>query len=472
MTDGVMAGGCCCDEKLDLKCNKNLTFLDNCGYGGSPEFVDGKYCSWGFQLSRFLSRHGTATVNYHDWSSRGQTSFNRALDIEVFLSDIVFTAHDLILYDYSVNDAGAVTNGLGAITRKILQLCTSIPTIIILETNQFPLGHDHHFEMAHYTVVAEIFHLPIWSITDSLKMFKMEEYLSSLGEFQSYLNFSYNSVVLNGVHPGWTTHLFYADTFASILLLEMEKCRNSHQSTHSWSAYPELVKDILNKTAENSRHECDNALTEPFGVEADNIWALQQESMKINSSHFENIENIDNFFTSPYSPDQRDNSSFHLVEEGRRRVGWIHEWELTDTKHQNVSISFPMKNSLMDSKKVILKIKYLKTYFNAGIVEVFVCGNSVGQIDSLWSHDDRKHISVIEMFIVTFSSSICPSGGLDKDVHSVVLVHTYVVDNEDSIARDKQKSKVMSVRVCYSKYPGVYLIHLNDAIYGNSCDIY
>ena len=110
---------------------------------------------------------------------------------------------------------------------------------------------------------------------------------------------------------------------------------------------------------------------------------------------------------------------------------------------------FDEMRNLDKSKRIsqfILKIEYLRTYLNAGSINVLLCGKSIGTIDALWSNNDMKHYSLSQVAYISVCSFSC------TNFSSVMIEIIYEnIDETDDIKREKrgnQKFKIISINSC------------------------
>jgi hypothetical protein len=91
-----------------------------------------------------------------------------------------------------------------------------------------------------------------------------------------------------------------------------------------------------------------------------------------------------------------------------------------------------------------LSIGYLKSYENFGKVEVGICGQDIGvRLDGLWDRPEFHHVSLIQFRykeILPGHLQVCDELPMNERYLSITPSQL----NE----RDKNKFKVMSVRLC------------------------
>ena len=97
------------------------------------------------------------------------------------------------------------------------------------------------------------------------------------------------------------------------------------------------------------------------------------------------------------------------MEERRGKPGWVSAFPTSFDEEATVHI--PLQN-ITDLRAhgfgFILKIEFLMTYFNAGVVDVLLCGKSMGTVDSLWS-DRKLRMSVSKSAFFTVCNKWCSS---------------------------------------------------------------
>ena len=100
--------------------------------------------------------------------------------------------------------------------------------------------------------------------------------------------------------------------------------------------------------------------------------------------------------------------------------------------HTDRLICIMLLGKLLSARKVslLVQLQYLKTYTNAGLVELYVCDQKVDSIDALWA-DEHMRVSVSESFAasvaVDLSSIIqqdrwCPAAAPDEKMPPLVRI--------------------------------------------------
>lgn len=429
MTAGSGTGiSCCCHSELDPKC---LTPPSECGVYNTHG--DDNFCAWPGFFFRFLQKRFPAIqFRFVSLAGTGMTSAFGAESIEELLAQRLITlrAQDIVFLDYSVNDAEAadvdrssvpeahrrrVQLGLEALVRRLFYLSEGrSPSIVVVE--QFPHSAEY---VPVYRQVAQHYGLPLWSYRTAL--------LSSCFAKASpraafYFEASARAQLSHPTHPPFFGHLFVADVLAQVLLLGLDECvAGDPLGEEHYAMPPRLFNDSAN---------------EPFCLHALPLL-------------------VDAFADSDFTPD--DLELFEGPEQAS--VGWRQYidhhapgWIINKYAEEEYrALAFPFATDALLPLNMLLevvKISYLETYSDAGVVDVVLCGRSLGSIDALAADFRARHVSVPQFFWVLLTSdqvSVCASiEAGDRRLELVYRAATSRLVDE----RADEKVKILTVSVC------------------------
>lgn len=100
------------------------------------------------------------------------------------------------------------------------------------------------------------------------------------------------------------------------------------------------------------------------------------------------------------------------------------------------------------TEKFILRLQFLKTYIDAGWIELNLCSRPISQLDTLFGHYKTAHFSKPHWFTISIDYSFfkiyCRSGAANLQV-------TYSDDANHSSpdARGTRRVKVYSIEMCF-----------------------
>lgn len=449
VTAGSASFGCCCNKELDSKCIPPADSKQKwCGRDDISYL-----CRWHDFLLRWMDALGEARIQRVDAFEGGATSPYMAEKLGPILHsyDIKqLTSKDIVFIDHSVNDGmsfsskirhNTLDQGLESLILRILHLSEpgSWPTIILLE--QWPYvsariirdnippvdGSSRPFDYIHaYERIAREYSLPLWSYRDVV--WSPEAYSSNMSSFISYLRFEHNNNFASQ-HPPWYINLFYADLIASSLSREILDCSARQRSQISmnisaWMLNHHLKEDVIH---------CREDIPHLIDMSAANVLH--------NPSH-----NIGSYVTNS-------TSAWGVVEERHGKVGWVDEIDEGNCTNFYSSIFFPIPSNSnktspsIDPGSYMLRIHYLRTYFNAGKVTVYLCGNKITTLDALWEDHETYKYSYNDIYTLEYNArgvdDIC---NRNKAPQRLEFRHSCVSDPIP--ARNRNKFKIVSVRLC------------------------
>lgn len=473
VTIGDQSRGCICEAQNDGRCKYFHTKYevfnsdeDKFPHSKSYVFSYQQYttsCKWISYFKRGINSIFSANVNIYNLAQSGTDSSWAADMISNFFPNSDSTEHnynipipsekDIILIDYSINDASSTNPnitfiGIEKLVRNLLQLSAShhntSPTIILLELFPYPRQCDYNsgmyakscvdFDYSNlYSKVAKHYRLPIWSMKDLTNSNYTEKYQFHI---RNYLKFWHNQA--GDIHPPWMVHLLYADLLLAILRNEVSNCFSS-ESTNSIA-----IDSYTNKFQ----------LPAPLNEESYDTCNYQFPSL-IDISAYNLVTGrpiIGSYITS-------NESSWNIIEENKHKIGWVSLFKNETDNFNNTSILFEFDNKTISSEIMrnnlfSIKIHFLKTYENAGIVSLYFCNKPVihgNQIDSLWKH----HISQAVIHTLNLNiTDYCDFNYLSYNQIQLKIHHLRIKCNSETslkckVRKETQKFKLLKVSGCF-----------------------
>jgi hypothetical protein len=356
-----------------------------------------------------------------------------------------------------------------------------------------------------YNAVGAHYHIPVLSYRDLVWRHNRTSGKVEEMDFLTWLRVA----TYSEMHPPWYVHQFWADMIARSLELDWEEqCESvgavggnspsaskgllySAIDTSSGHYRPVLPYVLFNASDGRLRHQgesfCRSDIA-PSLLDEDSA-DLISSTHSHNHTHHISGSNHHNHLLHTHSHKHghtvhirsaSGNVSFisngwKLVEERRKKVGWISELP-ADARETSVvqNLTFPLTidmklpengESMWEHwhKRVIaVHIYALRTYFNAGSIDVILCGVKLGSIDALWEEYSLLKVSMPELFTFLIAEGNIGGGprylhyGVDS-IHpcvnpdysqTLVLSHKYYEDEHSAARNSTQKVKVMSVKAC------------------------
>eukprot|EP01034_Spumella_vulgaris_P024925 gene24925-31321_t len=319
----------------------------NCPYtqdDKSDQSFDMK-CAWPHYLGRWMDSIFNATVETVNVAGHGATSQTVSDDFEDIMKRNQvqpFSDHDLIFLDLSVTDAtlSSSEQRVGEMERALTSLVDKIfahkadgsrsrPTVILLEMETLDRQGVHSAQyLRAYERVARAHRIPIWSYRDAVLngFSQLQADSPETSQYVAYLRL--NSLERANHHPPWHVHLFYADLLAVVLLREFDVC---------------------------DRSALDRGITS-----------------SLNDDNHSDIANVSR------SVDRCDKNAEPLLD-----ISY-------DKKDNNAALTFTLNITSQHLwhdplSRYLLRVRYLRSYTNAGVVDVLVCGHVISTLDALWS---------------------------------------------------------------------------------------
>ena len=374
---GADSQGCYCQPRIDSRCNFNKNTM-KARKGAQEE------CRWANPFTRWLNSKSLASVLAVNMAVAAATPYYIASDFIRRLKELkinTLSHKDIIFIDYSLNEKGRYSignnhfeleNGMERLIRTILSVAVSphsVPTIVLLETYPFPSpGGNFSGKVDYaqsYTKLAQYYRIPIWSFRDV--------YWSEFATTNP-LQSPFIAELRPPDHPVWYVHLFFADIMAGIMQHEFENCfrfpvnLTSGPENIPYSIPPPLVQikdfnvcdekepSILDMSAQSVFHSLANSTSreeegkQPVSRLFTGDWRVQRGNVPVPR---------ESLATSP---------SWRLYEDRPRKFGWINEIPESDQAVES-TILFDFKMPAGNGKFLLL-INYLRTYSNAGRVQV------------------------------------------------------------------------------------------------------
>lgn len=472
-TAGVSTAGCCSDPSCDAAIFNQITYS----------------CRWTSYLQRWLSSFGPH-VQMHSLATAGYNmdTFN---DVFISLLDKAvpkyhFTKNDLILLDVSVNDAHAyqgtpivLERSLEGLIRRIYgrSVPGSMPTIVLLE--MWMWQQDYKFEvvpdMVPYAVtyekVARHYNISLWSYRDSVRALSHDHRHTTMME---YIAFEHN-FPKSRLHMAWHEHLFYSDFLSAVILEQFHECaKKPHNKLRPDAHYP-LHRDVagLPKPLQNDTvQECDAAAGAPLLlISAEQVVQHRADSMGVTrtgmSVNFTDLGTSEHDMRlSPKVPlyKSQPHAAWSIWEDKIGRPGFMHEFPSPPAaKDPHAPLVFHLntthKEFLTSGQNVMMQILYLRTYTNAGRVEIHLCGNPMKKafgmvqgLDALWPDHENYKYSLPQLYTFPLRKMACEEG-VRNDLDSEYVTVSFVPVFEKSYreARGKQKFKLLEVTACVAQ---------------------
>ena len=380
-----------------------------------------------------------------------------------------FEFSDIIFLDFAMNDnicslAAEVHQlqvGIESMIRKIYLISsqTDPPTIVLLDgmASTMMTGYCSMRYIEVYQKIALHYNLVYWSYRDAVTL---ANYTSrSQKTFEPYVKWQLNT--LNNAHPSWFLQLFTADLYAGALIDGFQKCKAipsaaatplslppplySDTDLHCQRDYQPLLS-INYESLHEGRYSDVVGLYRSVPV---NAWLLR-EDVKGKGGFVRELNYSSPAYPIPYN------------EFDARLVFTLNMTQLS------------VEEVLKLGKLVHLKVEYLRTYHNAGVADVYFCGqrilfhiaHRVTPIDALWVDYQHFKYSLPSVLIHQLDFHACLSNN-SSSVPTLEIVHRNALNESslhlpalhhkakigesfvsDGSVRGNQKVKITSVSIC------------------------
>jgi hypothetical protein len=426
VTVGAQAEGCYCDPAIDSGCKLPDSSLHN-----------QQRCPWSLYIQHWVSKTFRGknvtvhTIAVQGWSIRMMTQGLNLMMENAGLSG--FKGDDLVILDHSYNDLIYMNEReimfayVCAMSRQILTRSenNSWPTIVLTVHYSTHFEHGDIFEP--YERVARLFGSPLWSIRDFVATqvpvgpHHEEGFLPTDLLRRHLMGHGYRDH-----HPPWMVHLFVADLYAASLLRDLEQCKAANYATTMPAADMVPAKIPVKKSVLDP---CD-ADCMVVGLNA----FAPQTFNEVSISHSKH-------------------SRWFFGEDRPGKKGWIAK--LTDHENQTLveeemeltsSIFFSFKKPQDFAKHSwFLKIFMLKTYHQAGKLQLHLCGYPLlPMLDTLWS----IRVSVPEMEYYRIDGATFPAEAVEKNCSSTFVVQADHIVREHYKVRQSNKVKIVGLEMC------------------------
>lgn len=400
------------------------------------------YCCWfGYLMQWFLNRFPKTDFEFFNFAMGGTKSMAMAHEVGFFFEsyNISLTHRDIIILDHSCNDLGGqFSDGIELLIRAILHQCKSEqnqPTIVVME--------QHGESNEGYREAARYYDLPVFSFS---------EIILHPTEAQKPM-FDWKRVM--PLHVPWHSHLLIADAFSRWMSdVIADHCPPPLASTgRSWNLrnYNSTILPLRSSSTEKA----DTIVYKLKGP----IHPLQHaRSWECDKS----IPPLLHATPATSSPHPKDLMTFEKHLSGWTEYIDIHPpaaWMINKyAPNSSYNLVFPLPNITNTILDVGFRLKYLRTYLNAGVVRLSVCGckeDGFRDLDALAFagdlEDEMRNVSIPQHFSVVLSPAVvtlCQS--LPNSLRNITVRYlgVYMAGIRDSVRHD-YKFKVFSATMCY-----------------------
>lgn len=460
VTAGVSTQGCC-DKGV---CSDDKYYCIN------------DYCNWVKFMGRWFSTFGpnVKTYNLAHAGYNSDTYKDKIVEkLNLIRPNFLFKKSDVVFLDLSVNDANTfegtpskmlvLERGLEALIRRIYWLseAESMPTIVLLEQWMgSPHGSEYPADTPYtraYDRIARHYNITLWSYRDMVREFYN---LHTHDAEMNYLNFHNNYGPSSG-HPPWHVHLFYADFVTAIIQNQLNKCNDS-----SVVKYPVIKspKDLPEPLVPHKFHHCDPSTMPLISVTAPQVAQLRSAGLTERTTPQDLGTSKYDLMLTPVVPVyySKPEDAWKLMEDKAGRPGFIHEF--TAGSRSQATLTFHLNTTHAEftnnPSSQLLQILFLRTYANAGVAKVLLCGKELHDgryepvvIDALWGDYKTFKFSLPEVYSIDLTKSNCNENErADKGSKYVTIQIVHFHDGngppEMVQARGNQKFKVVDIKVC------------------------
>lgn len=407
-----------------------------------------KRCPWLHYLQRWLQFTSKGSVQWFNLGRPGADSammahslFNKFDEIKV----TSLTSQDVIFLDHSYNDRGLsqplyhhkILVGLESVIHNLLSMAenpSQPPMIIIFEDDTRPVksAPDLSYTLV-YRQVAKYYGLRLYSYRDAV----LSENAARLqSQYRKWLSYE-----LYG-HPPWNVHLFYADLVAGALVSEFNTCGSTSEAIATPPPYI-IPKPIANLSAITVFH-CE---------------------VPIARLSYKDI--VGQTTVGKYHIPR--NNTWQVTLDHKMRGGIILELNETSdfaaVDHAPLVIDLGVTvDHLKSHKSMILQLEYMKSYENAGRIEVVFCNGSLTYdrwhppIDALWEDYNFHRYTIPEVYTEPLNLHYDYCAHLKNTDHVTLEIRYLVTDYKTSMKelvhtspRKRQLFKIDGIHVCELK---------------------
>lgn len=211
-------------------------------------------CSWAYHFGMWLNRSSEANVEIVNLARGAKHSYASSMDyvdVMFFMKMSKFTANDLIMVDFSANDAwrghfNTVEREFEKLIRTIYSALSdkhSWPTVVVVDTTSKLLYGPKPFDSytLGYENVTDYYKLPLWSFKDAVRSNYSQV---AQKNYVEYLLFN-KTQPSTDVHPQWHVHLFIADLFSAVFQTEISHCTLSKSQHPRPTMLPKAFSTVV-----------------------------------------------------------------------------------------------------------------------------------------------------------------------------------------------------------------------------------
>ena len=426
-TAGHVTFGCVCQN--DNKCPIGLECV---------EFADAcnMKCAWANRLHMWLTRTFPASdVKVLNLAKAGYSSEMMAITFDKILQNAnidSLTANDIIILDHSTNDQIFIKNATdnkdgGGVENLVRLVLTPFPksstnsslyvppAVILLESVP---SNDVAWSIVYRNIAAH-YGLILWSWRDvAFSDFSAHRQRKYELWFQYYKKTEFE------VHPPWFVHLMWADLIASALLRSIQDCDHWNWPGPAASRYANSGQVM--KPNEILPSRLTPVTYEPLVCKDIYVDISAEDEFKHQSSRLVGTVSSAN--------------TWQLLEDRPGKFGWIGGSATT----MPLIFSFqPKPGSPFDDMAVTIEVTYMRSYIDVGLASIVVCDREVGIVDAMWPPSQVTSFHVSLPYVFQMKGIRCATTASKTLMIKKKNAATYPK------VRDKQKMKIIAVRVCH-----------------------
>ncbi|CAE8615881.1 unnamed protein product [Polarella glacialis] len=332
-------------------------------------------CGWALQFVTWLQRSFPATVIEHIPIFQSGPSLYFGQHFESFLEQnkATLTHNDLIVMDYSPTDAHFLKDEQRA--ARIFRMLSESPALPIVLMDANKPNEDY---MKRYVRETAEFKIPLFNVNLLLKNAVKAGTLSKA---------KFAKLNSNWPHPPWSFHQLLADAFAIGLA--------------QWAQHLACDESLWRSVTSGV------CLSRPVTRDA-------SDGCTVNPSKYNRVFSAPDLFQAAPSGLQGTlwsaEAPWKLHEDRLGKPGWIatspnltdQPGNLTFRFDQNIATWMERYDSLQKTK-LYVDVSFMHTYKDAGLADLFVCGQYVARLDSLW----ETKASIAGSFVATLPLATC-----------------------------------------------------------------
>lgn len=291
-------------------------------------------------------------------------------------------------------------------------------------------------------------------------------------------------------HPPWYLHLYWADLLAGLTLLQFDKCFLAGGSSASSRQTKNMNSSVIPPlrfaglgakrcggggvgmenvyitaereaigfiTSTTTATESESMITADDNGGRRGGWSSQVTSVPTSTSLLRRPNSTNSTLSPPlpaWTISSSPSTSWALTEDRKDKFGWISSLSTGGGQRPSLTFTIRVKLDSAANSSYVLSVEFLRTYFNAGTVDVAVCGIKVVHLDALWPDFTTSRVSLVQTKRNRLENSVvksCASAGLVKVVFKHALVYNRSMSHSSSPdfrARDDEKFKLVAVKLC------------------------